>query len=192
MWAAVAPGLKTIEDAIEIRGRILRAVRRTGTGCRGTPCVSDGRHRGAGPTGAELAGALSEIANDTLRNDFRHINPADSAILLTDGAAKAEQALHAESRRAVDHGTTDKTKPSLAADARRYTPIKSRTYRQELSSHMDHKMDTEDYRPELSACIGVHRRLDMVCFLVWFGFICVYPCPSVVPWFAIAPGGPRR
>ena len=41
---------------------------------------------GGGPTGVELAGALGEIANDTLRHDFRSINPAESQILLLEGA----------------------------------------------------------------------------------------------------------
>src|SRR5712691_6597397 len=60
---------------------------------------------GAGPTGVELAGALGEIANDTLKHDFRSINPAETAILLLEGtdrvlpsfppdlSAKAERAL---------------------------------------------------------------------------------------------------
>ena len=87
-WEPLAPGLKTIEDATEMRRRILLAFE---TAERET----DAREReawltfvvvGAGPTGVELAGALSEIANDTLRHDFRSIHPRDSRILLVEAA----------------------------------------------------------------------------------------------------------
>jgi NADH dehydrogenase len=106
-WAPLAPGLKTIEDATEIRRRILLAFERA----EREPDAAERRAWltfaivGAGPTGVELAGALGEIANDTLRHDFRHINPAEAAILLVEGAdrvlpsfppdlsAKAERAL---------------------------------------------------------------------------------------------------
>jgi len=86
-WAAVAPGLKTIEDATEIRRRILLAF-------ESAEREHDPEERrawltfviaGGGPTGVELAGALGEIANDTLRHDFRSINPAEAAILLLEG-----------------------------------------------------------------------------------------------------------
>ncbi|HXI43195.1 MAG TPA: NAD(P)/FAD-dependent oxidoreductase [Bryobacteraceae bacterium] len=86
-WAPLAPGLKTIEDATEIRRRILlafeKAEREPDAAARAawlTFVVV-----GAGPTGVELAGALGEIANDTLRHDFRHIVPAESRILLLEG-----------------------------------------------------------------------------------------------------------
>ncbi len=87
-WEPLAPGLKTIEDATEMRRRILLAFE---TAER----EPDAREReawltfvvvGAGPTGVELAGALSEIANDTLRNDFRAIHPRDAQILLVEAA----------------------------------------------------------------------------------------------------------
>jgi len=87
-WQPLAPGLKTVEDATEIRRRILlafEAAERT--------FDADKRRAwltfvivGAGPTGLELAGTLSEIAHDTLKRDFRHINPADAQILLLEGA----------------------------------------------------------------------------------------------------------
>ena len=81
-WAPFAPGLKTIDDAIEIRRRILIAF-------EAAERETDPQARrewmtfvivGGGPTGVELAGALGEIANDTLRNDFRSIRPADAWI----------------------------------------------------------------------------------------------------------------
>jgi NADH dehydrogenase len=86
-WEPLAPGLKTIENATEIRSRLLLAFERAER-------ERDPAERrawlnfvivGAGPTGVELAGALGEIANDTLRHDFRHIDPRDAAILLIEG-----------------------------------------------------------------------------------------------------------
>ena len=83
-WAPFAPGLKTIEDAFEMRRRILIAF-------EAAEREADPEIRrewmtfvvvGGGPTGVELAGALGEIANDTLRRDFRRIHPPDSRILL--------------------------------------------------------------------------------------------------------------
>src|ERR1039457_3482853 len=75
-WEPLAPGLKTIEDATAIRSRLLGAFERA----ERSPDAAQRRAlltfviAGAGPTGVELAGALGEIANDTLRYDFRHIN----------------------------------------------------------------------------------------------------------------------
>ena len=86
-WAPLAPGLKTIEDATEIRSRLLDAFERA----EREPDLDKRRAWltfvivGGGPTGVELAGALGEIANDTLRHDFRHINPAEAEILLIEG-----------------------------------------------------------------------------------------------------------
>ena len=83
-WAANAPGLKSIDDATEIRRRILiafeAAEREHDPGRRAewmTFVVV-----GGGPTGVELAGALGEIAHDTLRRDFRSIRPPDARIIL--------------------------------------------------------------------------------------------------------------
>ncbi len=89
-WAALAPGLKTVEDATEIRTRFLLAFERAEKD-------SDREARqahltfvvvGAGPTGVELAGAIAEISHDTLKKDFRSINPADANIFLIEGAAR--------------------------------------------------------------------------------------------------------
>jgi NADH dehydrogenase len=85
-WAALAPGLKTIEDATEIRRRILIA-------CEAAEREADADRRrewmtfvvvGGGPTGVELAGALGEIAHDTLRRDFRAIRPNEAQIILVE------------------------------------------------------------------------------------------------------------
>ncbi len=106
-WARYAPGLKTVEDATEMRQRIFSAF-------EAAERERDPERRralltfvvvGGGPTGVELAGALGEIANDTFRGDFRSIRPEESRILLIDASprilspyppelsAKAEQAL---------------------------------------------------------------------------------------------------
>ena len=85
-WAPLAPGLKSIDDAIEIRRRILIAF-------EAAEREADPERRrswmefvivGGGPTGVELAGALGEIANDTLREDFRSIDPSAARITLVE------------------------------------------------------------------------------------------------------------
>jgi NADH dehydrogenase len=87
-WERDAPGLKTVEDALEIRRRILRAfeaAERTGD-----PEARSAQLTfvivGAGPTGVELAGAIGEMANRTLRNEFRKIDPACARIFIIEGA----------------------------------------------------------------------------------------------------------
>src|SRR5579862_5311078 len=86
-WEQWAPGLKTIEDATDMRRRILLAFE---TAERETDpeklrMLMTFVIVGGGPTGVELAGALAEIANDTLRRDFRHIDPSSARILLVEG-----------------------------------------------------------------------------------------------------------
>jgi NADH dehydrogenase len=89
-WEALAPGLKTVENATEIRSRLLAAFEHAER-------ETDSAQRrawlnfvivGGGPTGVELAGALGEIANDTLRHDFRHINPREAQIVLVEGESR--------------------------------------------------------------------------------------------------------
>jgi NADH:ubiquinone reductase (H+-translocating) len=89
-WETLAPGLKTLEDAEEIRRRVLLAFERAERAT--TP---EERQReltfvvvGAGPTGVELAGALAEIKRFALRRDFRHIDPRDAAVLLLEGGPR--------------------------------------------------------------------------------------------------------
>jgi NADH:ubiquinone reductase (H+-translocating) len=86
-WEQFAPGLKTIEDATDMRSRILLAFEAAE---RETDPEKLKQWMtfvivGAGPTGAELAGALGEIANDTLKHDFRRINPTEAQIILVEG-----------------------------------------------------------------------------------------------------------
>lgn len=86
-WAEVAPGLKSVEDALEMRRRIFAAFEKAEN-------TSDPELKkslltflivGGGPTGVELAGSLAELAYHTLRHDFRHIDTTDSRILLVEG-----------------------------------------------------------------------------------------------------------
>ncbi|PYL06113.1 MAG: FAD-dependent oxidoreductase [Verrucomicrobia bacterium] len=86
-WEKLAPGLKSLEDAVEIRRRILMAFEQAEK-------ISDEAARraamtfvivGGGPTGVEMAGAIAEIARYTLAKDFRHIDPAQARVILIEG-----------------------------------------------------------------------------------------------------------
>jgi NADH:ubiquinone reductase (H+-translocating) len=83
-WEQFAPGLKTIEDAIEIRRRFLLAFERA----EEEPDAAKVRERltsvvvGAGPTGVEMAGAMAEIARRSLPREFRHIDTRDARVIL--------------------------------------------------------------------------------------------------------------
>jgi len=88
-WEEQAPGLKTIEDAIEIRRRVLLAF-------EAAEREQDPLRRkawttfvviGGGPTGVELAGAIAELAHVTLKGEFRGFDPAQAEIILLDGKA---------------------------------------------------------------------------------------------------------
>ncbi len=89
-WEPFAPGLKTLEDALEIRRRVLLAYevaeRRAASGMASPPL--NFVIVGAGPTGAELAGALAEIAHQALIRDFRHIDPTKARIILLEGGPR--------------------------------------------------------------------------------------------------------
>lgn len=87
-WEPLAPGLKTIEDATEIRRRIFLAFEAAEreTNFEKIRSWLTFVIVGGGPTGVELAGALGEIAHDTIKHDFRRINPADTSIILLEAA----------------------------------------------------------------------------------------------------------
>lgn len=86
-WARDAPGLKSLEDAVEIRKRVLSAFELA------ERCQEPEEQRalmtfvviGGGPTGVEMAGAIAEMARFTLAKDFREINPGDATIILAEG-----------------------------------------------------------------------------------------------------------
>jgi len=86
-WEKLAPGLKSLEDAVEIRRRILMAF-------EFAEKTEDPKARaaamnfviiGGGPTGVEMAGAIAEIARNTLAKDFRHIDPSAARVILVEG-----------------------------------------------------------------------------------------------------------
>lgn len=92
-WEQHAPGLKSISDATGIRARILQAFEHAELlGARGETEGDELRRWltfvviGAGPTGVEMAGAIAELARDTLRNDFRSIDTTQTRIVLIEGA----------------------------------------------------------------------------------------------------------
>ncbi|HVP43046.1 MAG TPA: NAD(P)/FAD-dependent oxidoreductase [Terriglobales bacterium] len=89
-WETIAPGLKTIEDALEIRRRVLSAYELAErNAARGQdPGPLNFVIIGAGPTGVELAGALAEISRQTLPRNFRFIDPARARIILLEGASR--------------------------------------------------------------------------------------------------------
>jgi len=95
-WEAHAPGLKRIDDATDIRRRILLAFENAET-------MADGAMRsrrlcfviiGGGPTGVELAGAIAELAKKALTRDFRNIDPRQARVLLIEAGPRLLPAFH--------------------------------------------------------------------------------------------------
>src|SRR5260370_34290637 len=93
-WREWAPSLKSVEEAIDVRHKILYAF-------EVAERIADPDQRrgrltfaivGAGPTGVELAGAIAEIARQTLKNDFRSIHPEEAQIILLDWCASSTDA----------------------------------------------------------------------------------------------------
>ena len=89
-WETLAPGLKTLEDALEIRRRVLLAF-------EAAERARDGAERralltlvviGGGPTGVELAGALAELARHTIVRDFREVDPTQTRVVLLEGGPR--------------------------------------------------------------------------------------------------------
>ncbi|MGA8090148.1 MAG: NAD(P)/FAD-dependent oxidoreductase [Terracidiphilus sp.] len=108
-WAPFAPGLKSIEDALEIRRRVLLAFE-----LAERQMQEHGWHPplnfvviGGGPTGVELAGAISDIAKLYMRHDFRHIDPSKARVLLIDNGPRVLAAypedLSAKAERTLFH-----------------------------------------------------------------------------------------
>jgi NADH dehydrogenase len=115
-WEKLAPGLKSLEDAVEIRRRILMAFEYAEK-------ISDEAARkaamtfviiGGGPTGVEMAGAIAEIARYTLAKDFRHIDPSQARVILVESeprvlAAFPEDLQISAMRQLVDLGIEVRT-----------------------------------------------------------------------------------
>jgi NADH dehydrogenase len=97
-WEAHAPGLKTIEDATEIRRRLFSAfelAERESDHAR-RPELLNFVIVGGGPTGVELAGALADIAQYALKHEFRHINPASAHVVLVEAGDRVLSAFPPE------------------------------------------------------------------------------------------------
>lgn len=107
-WAEHAPGLKTLDDALDLRRKLLLAFERA-------EAATDPAERaawlsfaivGGGPTGVELAGTLAEIARHTLRNEFRHIDPASARVRLVEAGPRVlaafPEALSAKAKRQLE------------------------------------------------------------------------------------------
>ena len=92
-WELFAPGLKTLEDALEIRRRVLlayEAAEREHDGAEQRALLTS-VVIGGGPTGVELAGALGEISRQTIARDFRLIDPTEARIILLEGGPRVLQ-----------------------------------------------------------------------------------------------------
>ena len=133
-WARHAPGLKTLDDALRIRSRILTAFERA-------EATADPAEQmewltflivGAGATGVELAGTLAEIARHTLKREFRRIDPATARVLLVEAGPRVLPAFP----------------PSLSAKARRQL---ERLGVQVRTGHAVTRVD------ERGVCIGEER-----------------------------------
>jgi len=107
-WAPFAPGLKTLDDALHLRRRLLLAFERA-------DAEPDAARRagwlsfaiiGGGPTGVELAGTLAEIARHTLKREFRHIDPASAKVRLIEAGPRVlssfPESLSAKARRQLE------------------------------------------------------------------------------------------
>jgi NADH dehydrogenase len=121
-WRGVAPGLKTLEDALEIRRRVLLAFERA-------ELERDADRRtalltfvviGGGPTGVELAGALAEISRQSLARDFRHFDPGSARILLLEAGpsvlASFPDSLRESARRDLERLGVDVRTGSVVTD----------------------------------------------------------------------------
>src|SRR6476620_343239 len=86
-WEKIAPGLKSLEDAVEIRRRILLAFEfaEKTTDPEARAAAMNFVIIGGGPTGVEMAGAIAEIAREPLAKDFRHIDPSTARGILVEG-----------------------------------------------------------------------------------------------------------
>jgi len=108
-WEKLAPGLKSLEDAVEIRRRILMAFEYAER-------ITDEAARkaamtfvvvGGGPTGVEMAGAIAEIARYTLSKDFRHIDPSQARVILIEGEPRVLASFPEDLRISAEKQLTD-------------------------------------------------------------------------------------
>lgn len=121
-FSTYAPGMKTIDDALELRSRIFGAFERA-------EIATDPEERrrlltfvivGAGPTGVEMAGQIRELSNSTLRHDFRSLDPASARVILLDGGPQVLPAfghsLGARTRRSLERMGVEVRLNSMVTD----------------------------------------------------------------------------
>jgi NADH dehydrogenase len=116
-WEPFAPGLKTVEDATEIRRRIFTAFERAERELElhRPPIPLNFVIVGGGPTGVELAGAIAEISRYALKHEFRHIDPAVAKVILVEAGERVLETfpveLSASAQQSLEHlGVTVRTK----------------------------------------------------------------------------------
>ncbi|KQY54842.1 NAD(P)/FAD-dependent oxidoreductase [Lysobacter sp. Root494] len=128
-WAPHAPGLKTLDDALAIRRRLLLAFERaeSAESARDRAAWLNFAVVGGGPTGVELAGTLAEIARHTLRDEFRRIDPAEAKVRLIEAGPRVlpsfPESLSAKARAQLDELGVEVVTgtPVNAIDAEGYT-----------------------------------------------------------------------
>jgi len=115
-WEKLAPGLKSLEDAIELRRRMLMAFEYAEkiTGEAARKAAMNFVIIGGGPTGVEMAGAIAEISRHTLAKNFRHIDPSQARVILIEGeprllAAYPEDLSESARKQLVDLGVEVRT-----------------------------------------------------------------------------------
>ncbi len=102
-WAAWAPGLKSLEDAVEIRRRMLLAYEAAERDPAHCELLLTFVVVGGGPTGVEMAGALAEIARHVLKGDFRNIDPASARVVLVEAGPRLLPAFPPDLAAAATH-----------------------------------------------------------------------------------------
>lgn len=121
-WEALAPGLKSLEDALRIRSRVLLAFEKAET--EPDPVVRQQLMTvvvvGGGPTGVELAGAFAELTRTVLRSDFRRIDPRQARVLLVEAGPRLLAHLSEQSS-----GSAQRQLEQLGVEVRTNCPVKS-------------------------------------------------------------------
>jgi NADH dehydrogenase len=119
-WESLAPGLKTVEDALTMRARVLRAFEKAETDPDDAERLLTFVVVGAGPTGVELAGALAEIAVHALGNEFDVVDPASARVILVEGTDRVlppyPESLSASARRQLESLGVDVKTGALVSD----------------------------------------------------------------------------
>ena len=105
-WEPLAPGLKTVEDALTMRARVLGAFEKAETSPEDAEQLLTFVVVGAGPTGVELAGALEEIAVHSMAREFDHVDPTQARVILVEGTSRVlppyPDSLSASARRQLE------------------------------------------------------------------------------------------